>query len=108
MNEQMRCARCGALNASSARYCQQCGLSLLGPAGAKGGPNPNAQGQMSTPNQPTSGPGNPQPAGPGQAPQTWSQTMLGGLAGFLLGSMLGGGRGIFGGWGGGRDWDGEG
>ena len=108
MNEQLHCARCGALNATSARYCQQCGMSLLGPAGAKGGPNANTPEPTSAPDQPTGGPMSPQPAGPGRSPQNWNQTMLGGLVGLVLGSMLGGGRGMFGGWGGGRDWDGDG
>jgi hypothetical protein len=104
MNEQMHCTRCGAVNAPSARFCQQCGNSLLGPAGSKGVPNANDQQPVGV-GQPQSG-GSQTPQGgpgPGQAPQNWNQTILGGLAGFLLGSMLGG-RGGFGGWGG-RDWD---
>jgi zinc ribbon protein len=103
MNEQMHCPRCGTINVLSARFCQQCGLSLLGPAGAKGGPNPVAEQPTSPTGQPTTGPAGQQPQGPGQP--NWGQTALGGLAGFVLGSMLGGGRGLFGGWGGGGDWD---
>jgi hypothetical protein len=104
MNEQIHCTRCGAVNATSARFCQQCGNSLLGPAGAKGVPNTNDQQPVGV-GQPQSGGAQVPPSGPGQPPQNWNQTILGGLAGFLLGSMFGGGRGLFGGWGGGRDWD---
>jgi zinc-ribbon domain len=103
MNEPVHCPRCGTLNAASARFCQQCGFSLLGPAGSKGVPNANDQQPVPATGQPTG----PQHAGPGPAAPNWSQGMLGGIAGFLLGSMLGGGRGFFGGWGG-RDGDGEG
>jgi ribosomal protein S27E len=96
MNESVTCPRCGAVNAVSARFCQQCGLSLLGPAGGKGVPNPNTQQPTGTPvPQQQQQPGGPQGQG-----QNWGQTMLGGLAGFVLGSMLGGGRGGWGGWGG--------
>ena len=34
MNDQIFCTRCGAVNAASARFCQQCGNRLLGPAAA--------------------------------------------------------------------------
>ena len=43
----------------------------------------------------------PAPAGPfgGMTKAPWGQLALGGLGGMLLGSLLGGGRGIFGGFG---------
>jgi hypothetical protein len=94
MNDQIFCTRCGAVNAPSARFCQQCGNRLLGPAGAKGSPTDANQPQQPVPPQQT--------GRTGQASPNWNQTMLGGLAGFILGSMFGGGRGFFGG----RDFDG--
>jgi hypothetical protein len=86
---QVACPRCGSVNWAQARYCQQCGYSLLGPAGAKGAPTNQAPGQ-----QPGPGSGRM----PGQPGGAWGQTALGGLAGFVLGSLFGGGRGMFGGW----------
>ena len=70
-------------------------IEAHGPAGAKGSPtDANQQQQQPVPPQQTGRTG---PASP-----NWNQTMLGGLAGFILGSMFGGGRGFFGG----RDFDG--
>lgn len=99
-SEPTICPRCGGVNAPQARFCQHCGTSLLGPVGAKGVPNTEAQGQPSTRDTAPSrgGPAGQMPGAPTSPP--WGQTALGGLVGFVLGSMLGGGRG-FGGWGGG-------
>src|SRR6266849_1917656 len=91
------CPRCGGLHSAQARYCQHCGYSLLGPVGAKGAPPAEGTSQ-----QPGGAPGQ-QPGG--QASPPWGNAALGGLAGFLLGSLFGGGRGMFGGWGGGGGWD---
>ena len=105
---QLRCPRCAAVNAPNARYCQQCGQSLLGPAGGKGAP-PADQGGPAPGGQPDPGqhyPGYPQRPGGGPP---WGQAAAGGIIGFLLGSLFGGGRGWGGGWGGGwgdGDWDG--
>ena len=69
------CPRCGKPNAGTVRFCQQCGANLSDPSA---------------------------PQSNGGAPQTkpaWGQVGLGALGGLLLGSLFGGGRGAFGGWG---------
>jgi ribosomal protein L40E len=93
MNDQIICARCGGVNSAAARYCQQCGMSLLGPVGAKGMPQAANQSPQAPSTTTTTAPQ--QTPVPGQGQPNWSQTALGGVVGFLLGSMFGGGRGFF-------------
>ena len=103
---QLRRPRCAAVNAPNARYCQQCGQSLLGPAGGKGAP-PADQAGPAPGGQPDPGqhyPGYPQRPGGGPP---WGQAAAGGIIGFLLGSLFGSGRGWGGDWDGG-DWGGGG
>ena len=79
------CASCGQANPYDARFCSRCGASLTaGPPATPTGPPARRPGGDNTP---------------------WGQVALGGLGGLLLGSLLGRGRG---GWGGYGDWDGRG
>src|SRR5260221_13102895 len=67
------CPRCGKPNAGTARFCQQCGANLADPTAPQSG---GAPGQTSPQSKPA-----------------WSQLALGGLAGLLLRSLVGAGRG---------------
>ncbi|GEM_PF-3876085 len=97
-NAQRACPRCGAGNPAVSRFCASCGSSLVA---AAGGATPPA----TAPTNPLGGIGKP----------PWGQLALGGLGGLLVGSLLGSGRGLFGGFGwgdrdggGDRGWGGDG
>jgi len=75
--------RCGSANPVSSRFCAQCGASMGAPwGGGWAAPNRPMRGLLGS-------------AGKG----SWGKLALGGLGGMLLGSLLGGGRGLFGGFG---------
>ena len=75
------CASCGQANPGDARFCSRCGAALATAAAASA---------------PPAAP----PAAAGGGP-AWGQVALGGLGGLVVGSLLGGGRGGWGGFGGG-------